>query len=105
MVSKMYDSKTRSMTVLLMTTSFVYLIFTGPFYLTMAVVWKEDPFGQVINSDEAAMDTLYMGIVVTLNRINYAVNFVLYCLTGSQFRKLLSDSFKKCFLKKNDESF
>ena len=82
----------RPMTILLITASLAYLVFTGPLNITL-FVWKSDPFSEPLVTEKAVMRTFYLGLWVILNSLNYAVNFIIYCLSGRMFRMLVKKTF------------
>ena len=73
-----------SMTLVLLTLNFVFLITTSPSVIFLS-------FQETFRGDGSphAMSKFYLAYVITgvLSYCNSALNFVLYCLTGSRFRR------------------
>ena len=79
------DKKMRSLTVMLLTTNFAHLVCIAPmqiFYL----IDKSDPFGRKITERWQAVVALRWAFALDLYYINHAINFFLYCISGSEFR-------------------
>ena len=70
-------------TVMLFTVSFAFVILTGSVAMAKTIVGDKTP-------------VLVYGITILLQYLNHSINGVLYCISGSRFRKELRDLFN-CF--------
>ena len=78
------DEKASQMTRMLLGVSFAFLILTFPqslrFFITTFVDYEQ-------STSRFAIYNLYLIIASKLYGVNFSINFYLYCITGSQFRK------------------
>ncbi|XP_013405527.1 G-protein coupled receptor daf-37 [Lingula anatina] len=76
---------TRSMTYMLLTVNFVFLITATPSFVVL-IIEKYQPIPDLVDA-----------FVLILNYTNHAVNFLLYCVSGHRFRRELGKLTKHCF--------
>lgn len=82
------EKRTSSMTVILMTMSFAYFIQTAPHAgYVLSLKYMSDVVTK--DAEKFALFELVWTVTVILKQSNSAVNFYLYCLTGSRFRNEL----------------
>ena len=82
------ESRLAATTAMLLTVSFAFLLFTAPYF-----VWRlSRPF--VRSSKDENADWTYI-VAQFLQYTNHAVNFLLYCVSGTLFRQELVAIFKK----------
>lgn len=82
-------------TYMLLTVSFAYLLFTGPFTVFVLTTPRD-----VVEGNVRAKLMLVKAIFFLMMYSNHAVNFFLYCLTGRKFRYELREVFKSGWKKK-----
>ena len=90
-----YDKKakvTKSLTRMLMLIAFSFLILTIPYYLFYLIFLFISPF---TSPNRFAIYYLVRIVTVRMYIINFAINFYLYCLGGSKFRKDLQKTLYK----------
>ncbi|CAH1799707.1 unnamed protein product [Owenia fusiformis] len=92
--SSKQDDTTRSMTIMLVMISFLFLCFTSPVVLLDVVIQPD--ITRAPTTAEKASEKLTVAIVNLLMYLNSALNFVMYCLSGKKFR----DSLRELFCKK-----
>ena len=86
------SDNTRSITMMLITISIVFLITTSPltlcyqFYDPLILHFENDPVGMAF-----WWDLVINTVLVLICYSNNALNFLLYCISGSKFREALSD--------------
>ncbi len=84
--------KMTSMTAILITVSFMFLITTAPIsiYLIIeqAIIFEATP-------EKAALNNMWWAIVVNIGYINHSFNFFLYCFSGPRFRRELRAMFAR----------
>jgi len=78
-------------TVMLLVVSFAWLVLTIPFALCGFIFAVGD-----IDVEQAALLMPFKAVAFLLMYTNHAVNFYLYCLTGSKFRRELIDTGTGC---------
>ena len=84
----------RSLTLMLLLVSFTFLMFQSPLYIFYIVYMFKD----YLSSAEAfATFNLAIAIVYNVYQINHGINFYLYCLGGSKFRRDLRRSVRRLF--------
>ncbi|CAH1800930.1 unnamed protein product [Owenia fusiformis] len=93
------DDKTRSMTIMLVMISVLFLCFTAP--VSFDIIIKLSKRANTVERApttlaEQARSVLSQAIVHMLMYLNSALNFVMYCLSGKKFR----DSLKKLLCRK-----
>ena len=88
------DTKTKSMTKMLLTVSFAFLFLISPMQI-MYLVDRSDPYGWVITERWQAVAALRWGVTAPLYYLNHAINFILYCISGNEFRLALRRMFLK----------
>ncbi|XP_025080389.1 probable G-protein coupled receptor 139 [Pomacea canaliculata] len=79
------EKKASSMTVTLITISFTFFLLTGPFCIYLLI----KPYVLLNRSTDLREKGIQEVVLVSINMLwysNSAVNFYLYCLTGSRFR-------------------
>ena len=76
-------------TAMLITVSLVFLILTGPIAIYLTITTDLDPMAQTIT--------------VLMRYVNYAINAVLYCMSGSRFRGELIKIFPFSLCRKKRE--
>ncbi|CAH1796314.1 unnamed protein product [Owenia fusiformis] len=83
-VSSSRTDHTRSMTIMLLAISFIFVILTSPIVIYEAgyqdFAKDRSPLGR-------ARDALVWAIVNMFLYLNHAINFFMYCLSGSRFRE------------------
>lgn len=77
------SSRVSSMTVVLLTITFVFLFCTIPICIYLLPMVS----GTATTAYAASQVDLWWAIVSTLATINHSINFVLYCLTSPRFRR------------------
>ncbi len=82
------EQKIRSMTAMLLSVSITYLICISPLQI-MYLIDKSDPFGWKILHRWQAMVALRWAFAIDVYYINHAINFILYCISGREFRRSL----------------
>ena len=82
-VSKRKDTD-RQLTVMLLFVTFAYIILTAPQYTRQLLLLFFDPYS---GSVDYALFAFLSVFFQRLFFINYAINFYLYCLVGSKFRR------------------
>lgn len=87
-------AKSQSTSVLLVTVSFIYLLLTGPYYISL-FIWQTDPFVVSIDKVRDAIACLELSICIILMHFQVTINFVLYCMSGTLFRSQMKLSFVK----------
>ncbi len=80
------EEKMRSVTAMLLTVSFTHLMCISPMQI-MYVIDKSDPFGWTITERWQALVALRWGFAVAVYYLNHAINFILYVVSSSEFRK------------------
>jgi hypothetical protein len=83
------DSNLRSVTIMLVVVGVVFIILTLPndvFFVVQLSYFQFLPIG-VASADHEALYYLVRLLTRTMLYSNNAINFVLYCVSGSQFRK------------------
>ena len=86
------SDNTRSITMMLITISIVFLITTSPmtlcflFYDSLMQHFEGDPVGMAL-----WYELVIYTVLVLVCYSNNALNFLLYCISGSKFREALSD--------------
>ena len=76
-------------TAMLITVSLAFLILTGPVAVSYIITINPDP--------------IQKAVTVLVRYINHSINAVLYCMSGSRFRKELTNTYpfrlcrKKCY--------
>ena len=86
------NDSTTSITTMLITISIVFLLTTSPlticyqFYGPIVEKYADDPVGYALY-----FELLVNTVLVLLCYNNNAVNFLLYCISGSKFRRALAD--------------
>ncbi len=83
-------NRVSSVTITLLLVSFVYLVCTFPIVL-LNVIWDNG----AKTLEESAMRKLYFNLADLLWTLNCSINFLLYCVTGPDFRKELMKMFMK----------
>ena len=84
----------RSLTFMLLTVNFFYLLCISPLQI-MYLIDKSDPYGQGITQRWQAIAALRWAFAIDVYYLNHAINFILYCISGSEFRKALKMLFVK----------
>ncbi|ELU09892.1 hypothetical protein CAPTEDRAFT_207681 [Capitella teleta] len=92
------ESQTKSMTRMLLTVSFAFLCLISPMQI-MYLVDRSDPYGWVITERWQAIASMRWGVTAPLYYLNHAINFLLYCLSGREFRRAFSLMFRKMCVK------
>ena len=82
-----HSSRLTGMTATLMLVSISHLLLSAPVCFTQ-ILYRS----HMISSDDFAF---MINISVVLGEINNAINFILYCITGSKFRQEIKFMFKK----------
>lgn len=85
-MGKPKDDGMASLTVMLLTISFVHLFCISPLQV-MILYDKTDPFSWIIKHRWQAMVIFRWAIVAGLYNANHAVNFLFYLASGRQFRQ------------------
>ncbi|CAH1800929.1 unnamed protein product [Owenia fusiformis] len=88
------DDKTRSMTIMLVMISVLFLCFTAP--ISVDIIIKLSKRANTVERApttlaEQARSVLSSAIVHMLMYLNSALNFVMYCLSGKKFRDSLKE--------------
>ncbi len=86
-----------SLTCMLLTISCIHLICTIPLRVNI-VRDGSDPFGKPVLTAYDASKVLRWALSVTLLNMNHSLNFVLYCVSGKQFRHWVRQLFCRCSL-------
>ncbi|ELU13758.1 hypothetical protein CAPTEDRAFT_190343 [Capitella teleta] len=81
-----------STTIMLFTTSITFLVLTGP-YVIVNFVWN---YVEITSYKVELRFDLILHISIIMLFLNSAINFLLYCVSGSQFRMAFKDLFRKC---------
>ena len=82
--------KMTSMTAILITVSIVFLVTTAPLSIYLIQEWDLNHEASVY---QKATLKLVKAILNMINYFNYTVNFLLYCVSGTHFRKELKAMF------------
>ena len=90
------NKKTKAMTKMLLMISFAFLFLVSPLQI-MYVVDTSGPFNWIISERWQAIVALRWGIAIPLYYLNNALNFILYCMSGQEFRKALKNLAMKIF--------
>ena len=97
--SNTMDAETRSLLLMLVTVSLAFVLLTSPLHILWVVqkVYKSsyDPA-----TKEAAVNRMIWSIMIFLVYLNHAINFLLYVISGSEFRKEVSAWFREVFCAK-----
>ena len=94
LVSASTKNNTKSITVMLLTVSFVHLVCITPLQL----LYLRDETGQIrggINNEEEARKFLEWALAVVVYYLNHAINFILYCISGKDFRQDVKNLLRK----------
>ena len=87
------DAETRSLLLMLVTISLAFVLLTSPLHILWVVqkVYKSsyDPATR-----EAAVNRMIWSFMIFLVYLNHAINFLLYVISGSEFRKELTAWFR-----------
>ena len=78
--------KMTSMTAILLTVSFMFLITTSPISIYLVI---QESILRELTPEEDALNGMWWAIVVNVSYINHAFNFFLYCFSGPRFRREL----------------
>ncbi len=78
--------ETRQVLLMLLTISFAYLILTSPFYMKIAISHFSD-FAEETNPETLEDIITFNTVTFSLYILNFAINFYLYVISGSKFRK------------------
>jgi hypothetical protein len=83
-------SRMTSMTRMLITVSLMFIILTSPVTIYFLIR------GQIVVKTKRQSETLQLTYAITtiISLINHAINFLLYCVSGSQFRREVFLMFK-----------
>ena len=81
------DKKTSSTTVMLVVVGVVYLLFISP--SAIFIVWYSHDAQPYRTVHAEAKSWLTYAVTLQLSYINSAINFLLYCCTGTKFRQSL----------------
>ena len=76
--------KMTSMTAILITVSIMFLVTTAPFHIYLIQRWD---LRQEANEYQKATLNLVEAILSMICYINYSINFLLYCVSGTRFRE------------------
>ncbi|CAH1791120.1 unnamed protein product [Owenia fusiformis] len=88
------DNTKKSVTIMLVTISVVFLCLTSPIvFEVMRKLARRNNEEEVPTLAERARETLFWVIVNMLMYLNSAVNFVMYCLSGTKFRESMRELF------------
>ena len=80
-----------SLSIMLLMVSFTFLLFTSPLYIFYLIY----AFRSYLDSPETyAIFNLAMVNVYNIFQLNHCVNFYLYCLSGTKFRRDLKETMK-----------
>lgn len=83
--AKSRNTKTSSMTTMLLCVTFYFIMITAPSFIFTLV--QEDMFNNsVITKEKYAKMELVDAVLTIMLYINHSINFFLYCLTGRRFR-------------------
>ena len=85
--------KIPSMTVVLLLVTFVFVFTTAPYCLFPIIQPLLDDEDQPTSYNTGARHVLGLTIIEILSYVNNAINFWLYCISGSRFRKELVATF------------
>ncbi|CAH1781550.1 unnamed protein product [Owenia fusiformis] len=83
------DDATRSMTIMLVMISFLFLSFTSPAVILDIIIQPDITRAPTVA--EKASEKLTVAVVNLLMYMNSALNFVMYCLSGKKFRNSLRE--------------
>ncbi|CAH1789963.1 unnamed protein product [Owenia fusiformis] len=86
------NNATRSITIMLIVTSFMFLILTAPFVIYL-IIWQKDTKNGYASMTELIHSELMTSIFDMFIYCNSAINFILYCLSGKMFREALAELF------------
>jgi len=89
------DSNMRSLAVMLVTVSFVYLVCHIPLQ-TMYLIYKVDPWGSGIPDKATLTEAMLWALCLNFYCVNYSINFIFYCICGKQFRADLISMLQGC---------
>ncbi|GFO25917.1 growth hormone secretagogue receptor type 1-like [Plakobranchus ocellatus] len=81
------NDRTSSMTAILLLLNVVFLATTTP--VSIFFIIRDDWVKRITNHKELALFRLTFTIVNLIQYMNNSINFILYCITGSRFRKEL----------------
>ncbi|XP_041363545.1 C-C chemokine receptor type 1-like [Gigantopelta aegis] len=83
------QSQSSSLTVMLLSVSFTYVVCTTPFSIFVIYSNVFAP-GEYESAHDQAVDKLVWSVVNMLQYTNNCINFILYCVSGKRFRNELS---------------
>ena len=86
------DTKMRSLTVMLLTINFAYLLCISPLQV-MYLIDKSGPFVWKITERWQALVALRWAFAINVYYLNHAINFFLYCISGREFREAVKALF------------
>jgi hypothetical protein len=90
------DKETRSLIAMLIAASMAFIVLKTPFHIVLAIApYKTLSFYQ--ESAKLAGGRLAFGITLWMQQANHAINFYLYILTGSEFRRALVSLIRRLF--------
>ena len=75
---------------MLLTVSFAHLICISPMQI-MYLIDKSDPFGWKMRHRWQALVALRWSFAIDIYYANHAINFILYCISGREFRQNLKN--------------
>ena len=91
-----HSDSLRSLIVMLLTVSFFCLVSIAPMRI-MITIFGSPPIGWKIQKQWQAKALFHFSFAVLLINANHSINFILYLISGQQFRNAIKDMMTKTF--------
>ncbi len=92
------ERKQNRMTFMLLSISFMHLICITPLQV-LYFIDKSDPFGRGVTSRSDARMALRWAFAIDIYYFNSCINYLLYCLQGEEYRRVLKMTFWSLYLR------